>query len=351
MAVDRALLEIIRCPECRGTLSAFDSGGRGCQASASSNGARVLRCEACSRWFPIVDEIPRLLPDVLRDVRSDEDFFASNQGAFSQLPVPRSHFGSRTATPDVHRQFQKQRLLWGTQERWEDLYLAPVRYAAPDRAPNPQAKTFFSMNLHCHYGTQPRKDEIIAQTAASGGKLTLDIGCAAAGKRALLRENGNRYVGLDVQAFSGPDIQATAASLPFGDATFDFVICDSVLEHVHDPWKVSAEIFRILKPGAKGLFVVPFIYKSHGAPFDFFRYTKSGLHTLLRQYSVVKIFSFGGFFHVVGHMAEAFYPHVPLGFGRVLKAIHNCIFYLLNKLDRFDRYRIFSRGYYALVEK
>ena len=57
--------------------------------------------------------------------------------------------------------------------------------------------------------------------------------------------------------------------------------------------------------------MVPFIYKSHGAPFDFFRYTKSGLHTLLREYSVVKIFSFGGFFHVVGHMGEAFYPHVP----------------------------------------
>ena len=54
---------------------------------------------------------------------------------------------------------------------------------------------------------------------------------------------------------------------------------------------------------------------------------------------------------VVGHVAEAFYPHVPLGVGRVLKAMHNCLFYLLNKLDRFDRYRIFSRGYYALVEK
>ena len=53
----------------------------------------------------------------------------------------------------------------------------------------------------------------------------------------------------------------------------------------------------------------------------------------------------------MGHVAEAFYPHVPLGVGRVLKAMHNCLFYLLNKLDRFDRYRIFSRGYYALVEK
>src|SRR2546427_12342826 len=103
MAVDSALLEIIRCPECRGTFSAFDSGGRGCPPSASSNGVRILRCEACSRWFPVVDEIPRLLPDVLRDVRSDEDFFAGNREAFSQLAAPRSHFGRRVAQPTCTR--------------------------------------------------------------------------------------------------------------------------------------------------------------------------------------------------------------------------------------------------------
>jgi uncharacterized protein YbaR (Trm112 family) len=349
--VDIGLLQVIRCPECRGGFSAFDPSGRQCTAQPSSDGARVLACERCSRWFPVVDEIPRLLPDLLRDVRSDEDFFAANEPAFARLQAPRRHFGSRTTTTDVYGQFQKQRLLWGLQDRWEDLYLLPVRYSAPDRKPDPPAKSFFSMNLHCDYGANPRKDQIIAAVAAGGGKLTLDIGCAAGGKRSLLTERGNRYVGLDVQAFSGPDIQATAASLPFGDATFDFVICDSVLEHVPEPWKVTAEIFRVLKPGGQGLFVVPFIYKNHGAPFDFFRYTKSGLHTVLRDYSVVRLFSFGGFFHVVGHMMEAFYPHVPFGVGRLLKAMHNCVFYVLNKLDRFDRYRIFSRGYYALVEK
>jgi hypothetical protein len=47
---------------------------------------------------------------------------------------------------------------------------------------------------------------------------------------------------------------------------------------------------------------------------------------------------------------EAFYSHIPLGIGRLLKAIHNGVFSLLNKLDRFDRHRIFSRGCYALVE-
>ena len=349
--MDTALVEIVRCPECRGTLSAFDSTGCACNGSASSDGARILACDGCRRWFPVIDEIPRLFPDLVRDVRSDEEFFARHEQAFAGLGLSRRHFGARSIALDVYPQFQRQRLRWGRQDRWEDLYLAPIRYSAPDRKPDTPGKSFFSMNLHCDYGTHPRKDQIIAAVAAAGGQLALDIGCGAAGKRALLTERGNRYVGVDVQGFSGPDVQVTAASLPFADSTFDFVICDSVLEHVHDPWKVSAEVYRVLKPGGKGLFVVPFIYKYHGAPFDFFRYTKSGFHTLLRHYSVVEIFSFGGFFHVVGHMAEAFYPHVPFGLGWMLKAIHNCIFYFLNKLDRFDRYRIFSRGYYGLVQK
>ncbi|MFN8545589.1 MAG: class I SAM-dependent methyltransferase [Candidatus Binatia bacterium] len=303
----------------------------------------------------MVDGIPRLLPDSLRDTRSDDEFFAANREAFSRLGISQSHFGSRTATLDLYRQFQRQRLLWGVQDRWEDLYQAPVEYSSPKRKrrwkDTKGALRFFSMNLHCEYGTQPRKDQIIAQVGAGGGKLTLDVGCGGAGNRALLETNGNRYVGLDVQAFNGPDVQASAAALPFGDGTFDFIICDSVLEHVPDPWRVTAELFRVLKPGGKGMFVVPFIYKNHGAPFDFFRYTKSGLHTLLRNYAVVKIYSFGGFFHVVGHMMEAFYSHIPFGVGRLMKAIHNCVFFALNKLDRFDRYRIFCRGYYAEVDK
>ena len=349
--MDSALVEIVRCPECRGAVSAFDPSGAACNLGTSADGARILTCRACRRWFPVIDAIPRLLPDLLRDVRSDDEFFARHEQTFSTLGLSQRHFGTRSVALDVYPQFQRQRLLWGRQDRWEDLYLTPIRYSAPDRKPDAPGESFFSMNLHCHYGTQPRKDQIIAAVAATGGKLALDIGCGAAGKRALLMERGNRYVGVDVMAFSGPDVQATATSLPFGDETFDFIICDSVLEHVYDPWKVSAEVFRVLKRGGKALFVVPFTYKYHGAPFDFFRYTKSGFHTLLRQYSVVEIFAFGGFFHVVGHMVEAFYPHIPLGFGRVLKAIHNCIFYFLNKLDRFDRYRIFTRGYYGLVEK
>jgi len=34
----------------------------------------ILVCENCSRWYPIIDEIPRMLPDELRDLKEDREF-------------------------------------------------------------------------------------------------------------------------------------------------------------------------------------------------------------------------------------------------------------------------------------
>ncbi|MEM3425239.1 MAG: Trm112 family protein [Thermoproteota archaeon] len=34
----------------------------------------LLICSKCNRWYPIVDEIPQLLPDELRDAKEDLSF-------------------------------------------------------------------------------------------------------------------------------------------------------------------------------------------------------------------------------------------------------------------------------------
>ena len=43
----------------------------------------TLYCEKCSRFFPIIDEIPIMLPDELRDKKQDVEFLKRN---ITQLP-------------------------------------------------------------------------------------------------------------------------------------------------------------------------------------------------------------------------------------------------------------------------
>jgi ubiquinone/menaquinone biosynthesis C-methylase UbiE len=49
--------------------------------------------------------------------------------------------------------------------------------------------------------------------------------------------------------------KADAHALPFGERSFDRVRCERVLQHVEDPAKVVAEIFRVLAPGGMALLV------------------------------------------------------------------------------------------------
>ncbi|WP_321888306.1 class I SAM-dependent methyltransferase [Paraburkholderia bannensis] len=48
-----------------------------------------------------------------------------------------------------------------------------------------------------------------------------------------------------------------AMSLPFANASFDFVTCQTVLIHVSDPMQAIREMFRVLKPGGTLLCVEP----------------------------------------------------------------------------------------------
>ena len=47
-----------------------------------SDGA--LFCTKCSRFYPIIEEIPIMLPDELRDKRQDMDFLEKNRESLPQ---------------------------------------------------------------------------------------------------------------------------------------------------------------------------------------------------------------------------------------------------------------------------
>lgn len=91
----------------------------------------------------------------------------------------------------------------------------------------------------------------------------LDLGCAGGFMAEALAERGARVIGIDPAAeaiaaakahakATGLDIRyetGVGEELPYGNASFDHVVCVDVLEHVSDLTKVLAEITRVLRPG------------------------------------------------------------------------------------------------------
>lgn len=53
-------------------------------------------------------------------------------------------------------------------------------------------------------------------------------------------------------------IAAAGERLPFADASFDFVLCDNVVDHAEDPARIVREVARVLAPGGLLYFTVNF---------------------------------------------------------------------------------------------
>ncbi|GAB2768102.1 class I SAM-dependent methyltransferase [Actinomadura fibrosa] len=53
------------------------------------------------------------------------------------------------------------------------------------------------------------------------------------------------------------DVKADICDLPFEDNSFDFILCNHVLEHIPDDEKAMQELFRILTPGGTAILQIP----------------------------------------------------------------------------------------------
>lgn len=99
---------------------------------------------------------------------------------------------------------------------------------------------------------------------------------------------GKNIINIDFYPFDGVDIVADISSLPIKDASADCVVCEYVLEHVPNPGEIINEIERVLKPGGAVYISVPFVASFHSSPYDYYRWSKPGLETLLRNFNKVE---------------------------------------------------------------
>ncbi len=90
-----------------------------------------------------------------------------------------------------------------------------------------------------------------------------------------------------------------AHDMGFSDASFDGAVAIEVFEHLRDPVKALAEVYRVLAPGGEVVVSVPFLFHVHGDPFDFQRFTEFGLKELFDRFEFVEITPFGGRIHAI----------------------------------------------------
>lgn len=84
--------------------------------------------------------------------------------------------------------------------------------------------------------------------------------------------------------------------LPLPDKMCDTVICTDVLEHIRYPHDLFREMGRIIRPNGKLILTVPYYYRLHEKPYDYYRYTEFSLKGFCEDngFEVVSLTQYGG---------------------------------------------------------
>ncbi len=149
--------------------------------------------------------------------------------------------------------------------------------------------------------------------------------------------NHPRLTNLNIGAFPNVDIVADAHELPYGDATVDGIFCEAVLEHLSEPDKAVAQMYRVLKPDGLVFAATPFLQAFHGYPNHFQNYTLFGHERLFTRHGFTILKSgccVGPINAILTLTARAIGLYIPNLFGRLLKCFFQLLTLPLRPLDR-----------------
>jgi len=121
------------------------------------------------------------------------------------------------------------------------------------------------------------------------GKVVLELGCGTGSNTIMLAENGAVVYAIDISAGMVEStrvkarkfgrrvkiLQMCAEELDFPDEMFDFVFGHSMLHHT-DLELVRTQVYRVLKPGGKAVFLEPL---GHNLAVNLFRKFTPGRRT------------------------------------------------------------------------
>lgn len=116
----------------------------------------------------------------------------------------------------------------------------------------------------------------------------LEIGSKDYGSTSTFREiyPDCPYIGIDMEAGAGVDavVDLEAGIGPLPEGHFQLAVCCSVLEHVAKPWKMAENITRIVAKGGSLYMSVPWVWRYHAYPDDYFRFSFRGVASLFPDF-------------------------------------------------------------------
>lgn len=223
------LLDWLVCPMCADGSLALESW----RESAGDIEEGRLTCGACSRTYPIIGGIPRMLPDALRHLTAayHVDFFTRYADRLQPSPPEERQPQNRwwRAEGRTVRSYSYQwRKFKEMFPHWEQVFVDSIAPVTPD---------FFS------------------------GKMGLDGGCGFGRSLFYSATYGAEMIGLDlseaIEAARENTRQFDKVHLVQGDifhppvrrASLDFVYSIGVLHHLPDPKGGFLSLQRLVKPG------------------------------------------------------------------------------------------------------
>ncbi len=147
----------------------------------------------------------------------------------------------------------------------------------------------------------------------------IDLGCGNVPLFAAYRDYVEQNVCIDWNSSIHPNNFLDIACdlnkpLPFDDQQFDTILLSDVLEHIQDPALLWHEMQRILKVDGNLVLNVPFFYKIHEAPSDYYRYTEFALERFARQngLSILVLVPIGGLPEILADLTAKAFKKAPL---------------------------------------
>lgn len=211
--------------------------------------------------------------------------------------------------PDFRLRSEKritQSFVIGTEYKLDQLFL-PLRVID-----NPRVD-FSGMKVPKHLTR-----ELLSHFPKGNGEdsCALDLGCGNGVHKEVVEKAGFIHVGFDYDTPQA-DIIGDAHSLPFQDASFDFVLSMAVLEHIQNPFIFSSEVYRVLKPGGRLIGSVAFLEGFHSH--SYYHHTHYGTFNTLQTAGFKKIIvSPNPNWHVLRAQAKYIFPFIPVRLARAL---------------------------------